>query len=79
MRAAVAALAAAGLLPHIRKLEESNPELVAERQLNVAAEQRAQRDMELELQRYRRSANKHISATLQDASAATAPQDTTVS
>lgn len=73
MRAAIAALAAAGLLPHIGKMEESSPELEKERELRIAAEQRALnaeralQDTELELQRYRRAANKHISATLQEA------------
>lgn len=73
MRAAIAVLAEAGLLPHVRKLEERNPELEEEREQRVAAEQRALsaeralQDMELELQRYRRAANRHISATLQDA------------
>jgi len=73
LRAAMVVLAEAGLIKHIGRIEQSNESLDRERELRVAAEKRVlclereKQDLELELQRYRRAANKHTTATLQEA------------
>jgi integrase len=73
LKNAIDALAEAGYLKHIVKIEERSEELEEERRLRVLAEQRAVRlerekeDLNAELERYRHAANHHIKATLAQA------------
>ncbi len=73
LKEAIDALAAAGFLKHVVKIEESSPALADERRLRVDAEQRAAKlerekaSLVSQLERFQRAHNHHVKATLGEA------------